>query len=177
MLCEAVLCEDHGILVTRRAARLTMRGGLEFCGVFAYVAGARLFLFLFRLFPRLQGWALCSVTFFYRPHATTSLYSVCTSSRIDTNPLTRTTRESRRTTCTVMLQKTPRAGDDDLQEQSHLVPDAGELSAAAHTDDSSGPQGSHTPPLSACDAPCAAQSSPVHPSPLRSTHPAGGSTT
>ena len=117
-----------------------------------------------------QGWALCSVTFFHRPRATTSLYSVCTSSRIDTNPLTRTTRESRRTSSTVMLQKTPRAGDGDMHEHSHIVTDAGELSAVAHTDDCRGPHGSHTTPLSACDAQCAAQSSPVHPSPLRSTH-------
>ena len=60
--------------------------------------------------------------------------------------------------------------DDDLHEHSHLMTDAGELSAVAHMDGCCGPHSSHATPLSACDAPCAAQFSPVHPSPLRSMH-------
>ena len=77
--------------------------------------------------------------------------------------MARTIRESRRTSSTVMLQQTPRAGDNDMHEHSHLVPDAGELSAVAHTDDCCGPHGSHTRPLSECDAQCAAHGRPVHP--------------
>ena len=62
-----------------------------------------------------------------------------------------------------MLQQTPRTSDIDSGEWSHLVTYAGEMAARAHVVGSHGPRGGHASPISACDAPCAAHSSPVHP--------------
>ena len=54
----------------------------------------------------IQGWAARSVTFFHKSQSTTGLYSLCTSSRIGMNILSRAARDSRHTPSTVMLPST-----------------------------------------------------------------------
>ena len=61
-----------------------------------------------------------------------------------------------------MLQQTPRTSDIGNGECSHLVPDAGEMAAAAHVVDGYGPPGGHARQLTARDSLCAAHCRPVH---------------
>ena len=86
----------------------------KFCQ-FRQVRG-RISLWILRI---IQGWVISSVTFLPISHATTSLYRSYTSSCIDKNTVSRTTRDSRRTPSTVMLQQTPRTSDIDNGEWSH----------------------------------------------------------